>query len=58
MLQGLLDVLLALCGCAAFHSLFPAAPGASALRCLAVLAAGNGAAALALAAASSPLPFK
>ena len=50
--------MLALSACTVFHHLYPSLPGASALRAAAALAAGNGVAALALSAKTSPLPFR
>ena len=52
------EVVQAVCACALFHRLYPAAPGASPLRVLACLAAGNGALSLAAQGLTSALPLR
>lgn len=52
------EVAQVVCACALFHCLYPAVPGASPLRALACLAAGNGVLALAAQALTSTLPLR
>lgn len=57
-LEALVDLIMVLSACTAFNALYPPLPGASALRSIAVLAAGNGVAALVLASKTLPLPVR
>ena len=47
-----------LCACSLFHHFYPTTAGASALRAVACVAAGNGVLALACLAKTSPLTFR
>ena len=57
-LEALVELVLVQSACSAFHQLYPATAGTSAVRDIAALAAGNGVAALILSAKTSPLPFR
>lgn len=56
--EATLDVGQALLACSLFHQLYPFVVGASPLRAVAAVAAGNGVLALACHAKTSPLPLR
>jgi hypothetical protein len=57
-LELLISIAQPLCACSLFHHIYPTTAGASALRAVACVAAGNGVLALACLAKTSPLTFR